>query len=1261
MSLRRQQHTHVPVWICLKHSDGITKDCSRLDYARVCVMLNYNSELPKHLVVISPVLRNGKEDPKRVDVEYEWLPQKCTNCCSLGHVEHIARRLNAELAGAANSVSNNSRPSGLDKGKAIALYNSYGALDTVSIEENDDQFPGPNQRSPTVNVQRVQRNLLLNWSWFDDYAGPEGRIWLAWNPLEVGVDILRVESQFVHCRAFNKRLHTSDGPRSLWKRLDRMLANTNWTDAWSSSSYISALPSISDHSPLILTGMERGEEHVVFRFDNYLAHLPGFLNSVEEIWKHRIVGTAMYETVCKLKLLKSVFRQQKRLKGNLTENVRQAKNFLDKAQALFSTYKEDIFFDLVKSCRRVYSVAVKLEISMLQQRAKLRWLKHGDQSSKIFFRKINTTRVKQRIFQITKVDGELLTAQHDVNQEFISYFQNIFGAPSIHRSINLEFLRHELKHTITTAEASLLVTPVTLSEVKEAFFDIDVESAPGPDGYTSAFFRNAWPGRWYVSDYRPIACCNVLYKSITKIIVKRLQQKRPVQAPPTVSKPMEKDVVRTVQHTVPEEEETVDMEIGTDERSYIDKGKAPLAKCDIMNAAFWNVRGLNRRDHQVAVKELVNEFRLNFLGLLETRVSAVNVLRVQTFLPRWSWFTDYDMPATVVYGANDSVSRRGLWQSLVTLADSISDERGLLGVTLIQWENSFLGIIAVKEIVAYGNVWIDCWLMMLGYDCGRIRIINVLTLRLPITPHLCSEEILINIRIEGTSLYAVTRKLRALKPVFRTLRKKKEDLSVNVKLAAEFLATVQQLLQIDRHNSLLLRLEKCCKLVFFKATKLEQVNTTILALIPKRLRLVLDKMISPSQNAFVPGRSIGDNILLAQELCAGYNRQGLPMRCTLKVDLRKAYETVEWDFLSAVLQLFGFPGTFIGWVEECVTTPMFSVCINGNPHGFFKGSKGLRQGDPLFPFLFVLIMEVLQLMLLQLIDQNEGFSFHWRCKELGLFQLCFADDLLLFCKADVASVRVFRHGLDEFAKMSGLHANPQKSQLILSRSAQDVREQLLAALHFQEGHLPFRMGKHSVVLCGETSIDQINKFKKWTKILSVLSHTLHFLHTLILLLLMQPRAWLPWRTPAPMETRLTAKMELTQFRHQNRRRSNLYRLMKNKKRFQLFGISTTCFEGDRRRDADSMAALLNLRRRWSEKFGEIDSNGAASHGGFRSSRPLTITAPLVSRPARRFPRLPTPEQQALILQGMVVPRSTQPPALENGAPRSMRLEPRQAE
>ncbi|KAL0310166.1 UNVERIFIED_CONTAM: hypothetical protein Scaly_2954500 [Sesamum calycinum] len=124
---------------------------------------------------------------------------------------------------------------------------------------------------------------------------------------------------------------------------------------------------------------------------------------------------------------------------------------------------------------------------------------------------------------------------------------------------------------------------------------------------------------------------------------------------------------------------------------------------------------------------------------------------------------------------------------------------------------------------------------------------------------------------------------------------------------------------------------------FFKTGRLlKQLNATLLTLIPKvrnpqsvaefrpisccnviykaitkilvsRIREILDLLISPSQNAFVPGRLISDNILLAQELFSGYNQCRLPPRCALKVDLRKAYDTVEWDFLFATLRMFGFP------------------------------------------------------------------------------------------------------------------------------------------------------------------------------------------------------------------------------------------------------------------------------------------------------------------------------------------------------------------
>ncbi|KAL0402268.1 UNVERIFIED_CONTAM: hypothetical protein Slati_4256700 [Sesamum latifolium] len=98
-------------------------------------------------------------------------------------------------------------------------------------------------------------------------------------------------------------------------------------------------------------------------------------------------------------------------------------------------------------------------------------------------------------------------------------------------------------------------------------------------------------------------------------------------------------------------------------------------------------------------------------------------------------------------------------------------------------------------------------------------------------------------------------------------------------------------------------------------------------------------------------------------------------------------------------------------------------------------------------------MEVLQMLLLQLIEQDSSFGFHWKCREIGLFQLCFEDDLLLFCNANEASVLVVQRGLQEFANLSGLQANLAKSQLILSKSSHGNREALFQLLGFQEGLL----------------------------------------------------------------------------------------------------------------------------------------------------------------------------------------------------------------
>ena len=110
-------------------------------------------------------------------------------------------------------------------------------------------------------------------------------------------------------------------------------------------------------------------------------------------------------------------------------------------------------------------------------------------------------------------------------------------------------------------------------------------------------------------------------------------------------------------------------------------------------------------------------------------------------------------------------------------------------------------------------------------------------------------------------------------------------------------------------------------------------------------------------------------------------------------------------FFLDVLEALHFPETVRNWIRECITSPRFSVNINGEMAGFFSSSRGLRQGDPLSPYLFVLAMEVFSSVILQQITSNPSFRFHWRCRKMTLTHLLFADDVLLLSHGDAQSIR----------------------------------------------------------------------------------------------------------------------------------------------------------------------------------------------------------------------------------------------------------------
>ncbi|KAL0282884.1 UNVERIFIED_CONTAM: hypothetical protein Sradi_7248600 [Sesamum radiatum] len=238
----------------------------------------------------------------------------------------------------------------------------------------------------------------------------------------------------------------------------------------------------------------------------------------------------------------------------------------------------------------------------------------------------------------------------------------------------------------------------------------------------------------------------------------------------------------------------------------------------------------------------------------------------------------------------------------------------------------------------------------------------------------------------------------------------------------------------------------CCNVLYKAITKI----------LVKRLQQVLPLLIDYSQNAFVPGRCISDNILLAQELLAGYNQTRLPARCTLKIDIQKAYDSVKWDFMLETLRLFNFfPISLLCSLNNAYRQLLFPFLLMAR---FMDSSKVVGGYDRVIrsPLIFLYWWEIWSTLIRHRVQNAPQFQHHWKCKDIGLVTLCFADDVLLFCKAHIPSLKVLTDTLNEFASLSGLTVNPAKSQTILSRAVQQDRQQILESVGFQEGSLPVK-------------------------------------------------------------------------------------------------------------------------------------------------------------------------------------------------------------
>lgn len=124
-----------------------------------------------------------------------------------------------------------------------------------------------------------------------------------------------------------------------------------------------------------------------------------------------------------------------------------------------------------------------------------------------------------------------------------------------------------------------------------------------------------------------------------------------------------------------------------------------------------------------------------------------------------------------------------------------------------------------------------------------------------------------------------------------------------------------------------------------------------------------------------------------------------------KLDLEKAYDRVDWDFLSYLLWRMGFGVKWRRWIQECVLTVSFSIVVNGSPQGFFQAQRGLRQGDPLSPFRFVIIGEALSRMLSRAVEAKLISGCRVAFGGLTVLHIQFVDDTVIFYEANEEEVR----------------------------------------------------------------------------------------------------------------------------------------------------------------------------------------------------------------------------------------------------------------
>ncbi|XP_026410816.1 uncharacterized protein LOC113306045 [Papaver somniferum] len=255
---------------------------------------------------------------------------------------------------------------------------------------------------------------------------------------------------------------------------------------------------------------------------------------------------------------------------------------------------------------------------------------------------------------------------------------------------------------------------------------------------------------------------------------------------------------------------------------------------------------------------------------------------------------------------------------------------------------------------------------------------------------------------------------------------------------------------------LLSKIESARSPQHFRPIGLSSVSFKIFTkIITTRMSYLMNKLISPHQDAYIKGRNIQDQIVLASEMINEMKKKRRGGNIGLKLDISQAYDSVRWKFLFQVLIKYGFSVTWFQWLSTLFESAKVSVMTNGGPNGFFSVGRGLRQGDPLSPILFVLMEDVLSRNISKSLAEGNITPMVIR-NGIHPSHMFFADDMFIFCNGAKKSIQNLMKILEEYQKISGQVIDKSKSKLFVDGITDARTMQIKELMQIEVSSLPDR-------------------------------------------------------------------------------------------------------------------------------------------------------------------------------------------------------------